>query len=897
MATGSGIHCSSYTFSWSSILILTSLVIHCCTNPGKGSEDKQSANPVAKTNHADHKANIPGNTEQDSLYDLLNSASHDTMRIRILDAMAYAESDDSIIDTYNQKIENLVQKNLDSSTTPAVQRVCLYYQARAVHRKGLIHSHMGEYEKALKYYNTSIGIKEKINDIAGVAVSLNNIGNVYSNQGDFIKAIEYHEKSLRLKEDLGDSLGISMSLNNLGNIYAYQGNYPEALGYYDKSLKIMERLGKKSILSKNLNNIANIYIYQGDVAKALDYYNRSIKINEEIGDQRNNSDCLNNIGLIYKGQGDTEKAMEYFLRSLKLREDFGDKKGISGSYNNIGNVYLDLAEERTIKGIPGRDSLLNKALEYYNKSLKLSEETNDIDGIATALSNIGLIYDNKNSFNEALSFYNRALEYREHMGDKSGISIILNSIGIIYFNKNQTDLSYQYARRSYSLAKETGNVLDIAESARLLEKIYARQGNYKLSRQYFGEYVVMRDSLKKEENQRLTQQKYYQYEYEKKAATDSIAHSKEMEISKLEIARRTAESRKQKLVIVFITIGLLLVLLFAGIILRSLQLVRKQKNIIMVQKRLVDETNIKLNQQNEEIKTQRDEIENQRDEIIAQRDMVFEQKTHIEQIHHELTGSIRYAERIQNAVLPSEEYIREVIGNCGISASELFILYKPRDIVSGDFYLFNRLNNTLVVAVADCTGHGVPGALMSMLGISFLNEILTNSEEQSPGLILNELRNNIIHSLQQKGIQGEQKDGMDIALISYNVAARTLQYAGANSPLIIISGKKHELTEIKPDRMPVAIHENMKPFTNHVVPVNKGDIIYLATDGYGDQFGGPEQRKFLSRRFKELLLEISGKSMSHQKAILDETIEDWKNNYVEKYQQTDDITVMGLKLV
>lgn len=150
--------------------------------------------------------------------------------------------------------------------------------------------------------------------------------------------------------------------------------------------------------------------------------------------------------------------------------------------------------------------------------------------------------------------------------------------------------------------------------------------------------------------------------------------------------------------------------------------------------------------------------------------------------------------------------------------------------------------------------------------------------------------------MQQKGIEGEQKDGMDISLISYDAETKIMQYAGANSPLYLISKKTNELTEIKPDRMPVAIYDDMKPFTNHVIHVKKGEIIYLASDGYGDQFGGPVSRKFLLKRFKELLVENCNKPMEEQKEFLNKTIEDWKSNFEEKYQQTDDITVLGIKI-
>jgi len=822
-------------------------------------------------------------SESDSLKALLATATHDTTRLRILDAMAYVENDDKIIAGYNQQIESLAQKVLSTNPSASEEKICKKFLANAIHRKGNIYFNQGEYVKALESYNKSLQLREELGDKKGISRSLNNMGTIYFTQGDYIKALEYQNKSYQLSESLGDKIGISSSLQNFGNIYASQGDYNKALEYYHKSLKVNEELSNKGAISNILINIGNIYIYQGIIPKALEYYNRCLKIFEELGNKIGISVSLNNIGAIYAEQGDYDKALEYHNRSLQIREEIGDKNGVSYSLNNIGAIYAEQSD-------------YVKALEYHNRSLLLREEIGDKSGISASLNNIGLIYSDLGEYTKALYYNNKCLKLYEELGDKHGISTTLISIGNIYLKQTNTIHALNYAKKAYEIAGETGNVKDIGGASKLLEKIYAIQGNYKLSRQYLGEYITMHDSINKLENQELSQKIYYQYQYEKKAATDSIAHSKAMEISNLEIAKRKAESRRQRLVIISVATGLLLVLVFAGLIFRSLRITRKQKNIIEEQKKLVDEKNTILNEQNEEIRTQRDEIEAQRDEITTQRDTVTEQKEHIEHIHLELTDSIRYAKRIQKAVLPSLEYIKEITADCQLSAEDYFILYKPRDIVSGDFYFFGKRKNMLQIAAADCTGHGVPGAFMSMLGVSFLNEIIAQEQALTASQILDELRNNIIHSLQQKGIAGEQQDGMDITFVSYDPETKTIQFAGANNPLYVISNDTKELIEIKSDRMPVAIYESMEPFTNHEIKIHKGDILYFASDGYQDQFGGPKGKKFLSKHLKELLTENCHKPMAEQKEVLDKTIEDWKNNYAEKFEQTDDITIMGIKL-
>ncbi len=275
-------------------------------------------------------------------------------------------------------------------------------------------------------------------------------------------------------------------------------------------------------------------------------------------------------------------------------------------------------------------------------------------------------------------------------------------------------------------------------------------------------------------------------------------------------------------------------------------------------------------------------IRNRTAEIRQQNIKLQEQK-------EEILDSINYALRIQQAVLPDEELTKKWLG-------EYFILFRPKDIVSGDFYWATKINDLLIVTVADCTGHGVPGAFMSMLGISFLNEIVRKKEIIQASEVLDHLRESVIDALKQSGAWGEQKDGMDLVLVVINTKTLELQFAGANNPLWIVrktgNSNKEEFEEYKPDKMPVAIYENMKPFTNHIIQLYKDDIIFLASDGYEDQFGGPKYKKFLSKNLKQLLFANSQQPMTIQKDVLEQTLNDWKGNT----EQIDDITIMGIKI-
>ena len=291
-----------------------------------------------------------------------------------------------------------------------------------------------------------------------------------------------------------------------------------------------------------------------------------------------------------------------------------------------------------------------------------------------------------------------------------------------------------------------------------------------------------------------------------------------------------------------------------------------------------------------------EEVTSQKDEIEAQRDLVQTQKNKIEVIYSEITQSIAYAMRIQQSVLPEHNVLTKYF-------SDFFILFNPKDKVSGDFYWWKNINNRTIVSAVDCTGHGVPGAFMSMLGSTFLNEIINSNNNLPTGEILNILRARIIETLKQKGKTGEQKDGMDMSIISVNHKTNSIQFSGANNPLYIISKSINDfkplmnfgeigLYEVKPNKMPIAIYEKMDSFPTHEIQLKKGDLLYMFSDGFADQFGGPKNKKFKYKAFKKLLLENSEKTMNEQKYILENAFNNWKGNY----EQIDDVVVVGIKI-
>ncbi|MEA2043447.1 MAG: response regulator [Bacteroidota bacterium] len=274
---------------------------------------------------------------------------------------------------------------------------------------------------------------------------------------------------------------------------------------------------------------------------------------------------------------------------------------------------------------------------------------------------------------------------------------------------------------------------------------------------------------------------------------------------------------------------------------------------------------------------------------ISTKQELVNKKDALEKINNNLTSSIRYAQVIQQAVLPSPDFWKQFI-------PDYFILYLPRDIVSGDFYWIKQVNNYVAVVSADCTGHGVPGAFMSMLGVALLNEIVRLDKKPKANKILDELRQRLKISLHQDRLAGRGADGMDMSLCIIDIESKELQYAGANSPAYILRKEAGEeqpnLINLSPDRMPVGLHLKERPFNLKTFQMETDDILYLFSDGFVDQFGGEKSQKYKPRRFRELLKRIFYEPMQKQQELLFKEYETWRGGT----RQLDDILVMGFKI-
>ena len=528
---------------------------------------------------------------------------------------------------------------------------------------------------------------------------------------------------------------------------------------------------------------------------------------------------------------------------------------------------------------------INKALEYFERSYKIQLEMGDKVAGAYSLNNIGFLYNQQKDYAKAQKYWEECLRIRRKINDKKGQIYSLQNLSSLYLTINNYPKSLSTAQEAVVLSKEIGIINLEKKSYHKIYKVYYKLNRYKDALLYFTKYIAIKDSLLNDRNTKAIAERDAKYKYDIKQIADSIAYSDELKIKDINLSKQKAIVQKQKIQQYALYLGILLILIILALVYRMLKTKHKANQLLEKQKAEIEDQTTELYTQNEEIQAQRDEIEYQKGEI--------------EDIHMNVKDSIAYAKNIQNAMLPQTNSLKQ-------NFSDSFVLFKPKDIVSGDFYWWTKVEGHTVITAADCTGHGVPGAFMSMLGISFLREIVNKEYITHTGVILRKLRKEIVKSLKQKSESSELtlRDGMDMALISIHHETNILQYSGANNSLYIITNNKRNLSgfdsleslngfyEIKPDKMPIAMYEKMDKFTTHDIQLEKGDQIYLFSDGYPDQFGGPKGKKFKYKAFKQTLLKNADKPMDEQKKILKDIFESWQG----QEEQVDDVVVVGIKI-
>ena len=596
--------------------------------------------------------------------------------------------------------------------------------------------------------------------------------------------------------------------------------------YLDKpmsaKLSPKEQVEVLKIRALALNNIGYVYGNFGKTAKALEFYIQALKLREEIRDSIGIAESLNNIGFTYKNHENYYQAFAHYERSLAIRMKLKDIEKVALVLNNIAVLYDD-------------QRAFVKAREYYNKALKIHEKLNDEQGIANINYCLANSYHKHHDYKTAREHYQIAFNLQEKVGDIKGLSNTLFSLSKLEKENGHYALAKQLGLQSLHLAQQLKFPESIMNAARVLYEINAHDNDYKEALQMHELFTRMSDSLNSDQNTRNHVKAEMNYEFEKKEA-----EARKEEEKKTALAE--AENNRQKIVISSISFVLLLVIILAGVILRSLR----------------------INQRNSKI--------------------IVEQKLLVEAKHREISDSINYAERIQRSFLATTSLLDEYLGN-------YFVFFLPKDVVSGDFYWGAPLQNgRFCLVTADSTGHGVPGAIMSILNISSIEKAVEQGLTE-PDDILNHTRINIIERLKKDGSETGGKDGMDCSLIVFDFNTLTLTYAAGNIPIWLV--RNGQLQEFPYDNMPIGKHDkDQQSFTQHQVQLQKGDMIYTFTDGLPDQFGGPLGKKYMYKQFKSLLVSISHLETAMQRAQISKAYYNWRGTT----EQVDDITVIGVRV-
>lgn len=674
---------------------------------------------------------------------------------------------------------------------------------------------------------------------------------------DFVKAKLFADSALNLAIALNNNLLIARAYNEICNVYSSNAKYKECKEALEKADGFIKKSYDKFVAAAILNNWGIYYERTGNYVKSIEHHLKALAIRLELKNPKHIAASYQNLGAVYFYMSDYQQCETNTLKAIEIIEDGKDKKLLGELYDNIGACYFSMY----------KDSL---AELFMQKSLVLANETDNKLGVENAYNNLASFYVETGKPLLAKSYLFKAM--RSLSDSPERINSILQTMARVYEKTNKPDSALYYFKESLKLANETGNKYRAKNIYRDMSKFYLEQKDYENAYYAQEAYRKLYDSLTNEANLKNIAELEAIYKSEKQGKEIELLNA-ENKIQK----EKTENNRK----LLWLSLVALLLALFAAIAFYR-NFVRKKKD------------NILLREKNEEIRKQKD--------LVAEK-------------NKEIVDSINYAKRLQEAILPPVEQIQKHL-------PKSFVLYKPKDIVAGDFYWMHFVGSekdgiSLLIAVADCTGHGVPGAMVSVVCANALNAAVKEFNLTEPARILDKV-NELVEETFSKSAS-EVRDGMDISLLKIEYINDNpdnklpkgklvipkgqsladvlqgnkkyeIQWAGANNSLWYISGG--EWKEISADKQPVGKFINRKPFTNHTIRLKKEDSLFLYSDGFADQFGGDKGKKIKTKFLKEVLFKNSGQDQDQQKRSLENEFDQWKGNY----EQVDDVCIIGIKL-
>jgi serine phosphatase RsbU (regulator of sigma subunit) len=677
-------------------------------------------------------------------------------------------------------------------------------------------------------------------------------------QADYIKQLlHFAPQLLSLSNRLAFKKGIAYGFYYM-SLTEFKTDHLNDEFYLKKSLKIMQELRDKRGIILCFERLGRIQEEKNQYPEAIQFYLNAIELKKMLNDLKGLADCWSSIGRIYTHTGNYDKALECYIKASKIAESISYKKKICETYISMGVIFFEQKKyKETItymdKAYAVEGNVTNKqnlsyiynnlaisyqyldnhttSLSYHFKALKLNEEMGNDAGIAVSYNNISGVYASIGKTKEALHYILKSIALSEKNNDKVGLTYSYVGAGDCYKGNKEFITANNYYLKALRMAREINYKTEEREAYEHLAIIAEEMNDYRKALEYHKKFSQIKDSILSEESLKQSTELNIRYETEKKEK-EILLLTKDQEL-------KTKSLKEQRLIRIGLIIGLGLLLTLSFLLFNRYRF--KQK------------ANLLLEKQKEEIR---------------KKNML-------------ITDSIDYAKNIQDAILPNQEHLSSLL-------PDHFIFYKPKDIVSGDFYWITKKENKIICAVADCTGHGVPGAFMSLLGHNMLENSI-NKAFLNPGKILTDLNREIVARFSDN--QQASKHGMDIAIISMDTTINQLEYAGAKNGLYLI--RKGELFEIKGDKVTLGTPSKDQGYVyvNHTIQLYKDDMLYLFTDGFPDQKGGEEKKKFYYKPFKDLLIAISELPLAEQKAYLDSTVTKWMG----EGEQIDDILIVGIK--
>lgn len=648
---------------------------------------------------------------------------------------------------------------------------------------------------------------------------------IFYKDSDLPKSLSISRHALDLADSTGSPYLIASAQDNHATILKFKGDYHAAEEMYLSAKKIAEELGDTLLMTNVYGHLGTYYQAVEQNQLAIFYLLRSLNMDQERGEDGRNSVAatLNNIGNVYYSDRNHEQALFYYRSALHLNKLSHNQKFESINYLNIGNTLKDMKQA-------------DSALWYYRESIRIAKEKNIIWVIAASKEGSGNCLIKLGKPDEAMAEFREGLEAAYSFGNKELIYYLNAGLADAYLGIGELDS----ARQLYQICVDTATYYQfsflLSQVYLVGAKIYEASGDYKSANKLYLDYAQLRDSLAYHQNAVIYRN------FEERLRQEEKDHAEELE-QKTKHEQAEAENRRNKIVLVFTVIVLLLSISLGLFAFRSYRLKKKSHERLGQQKDIIEEKN------------------------------------------REILSSISYAQRLQQAILPSDK------SWSGVFPSS-FIFYQPKDIVAGDFYWMEKSSDVILFAAADCTGHGVPGALVSVVCSNALNRAVNEFKLKSPGSILDKVSELVVETFEKSG--STVYDGMDISLCAFATSTRTLTWSGANLPLWIVSPSDSGpvLTEIKADKQPIGKFDLRKPFTTHSIQLNCGDTVFLFTDGYADQFGGPSGKKFKYKPMQEILLKNSQIATPEQRSALVAAFNTWRGNL----EQVDDVCVIGIRI-